>query len=155
MGNYNSREETVKHMDNVKEKLKYFIGEIYDRGRMHDTSKLESPEKEIFDEYTPKLKGTTYGSDEYKEYLKEMKVALDHHYANNRHHPEHFENGINDMTLVDLVEMFADWNAASERHGDGDMMKSIDINAVRFGMSDQLKQIFINTIKAQRGESNE
>ena len=31
----------------------------------------------------------TYGSDEYKACLTEMKPALDHHYAANRHHPEH------------------------------------------------------------------
>ena len=60
-----------------------------------DNSKLESPEKELFDEYTPKLKDCTYGSDEYKEFLKGLKVALDHHYANNSHHPEHYENGVN------------------------------------------------------------
>lgn len=27
---------------------------------------------------------------EYNEFLKEMNVALQHHYANYRHHPEHF-----------------------------------------------------------------
>ena len=78
--------ETLKHIKNVK-KFLYKVSDVLEnRARVHDTSKLESPELEIFDEYTPKLKDTTYGSDEYKRYLKEMKVALDHHYANNRHH---------------------------------------------------------------------
>jgi len=44
-----------------------------------------------------------------------MKPALEHHYALYRHHPEHFQNGIDDMNLIDLVEMFADWKASSER----------------------------------------
>ncbi len=65
------------------------VKEALDRFTCHDRSKTESPEVECFDEYTPKLKGATYGSDEYKQWLAEMKPALDHHYAANRHHPEH------------------------------------------------------------------
>ena len=113
----------------------------------HDKSKLESPELEIFAIYGPKLKKSTYGSEEYKQFLKEMKVALDHHYRHNRHHPEHFENGIRDMNLVDLIEMVRDWKAATLRHNDGDIQKSIEINQTRFGYSDELKQIIQNTVK--------
>lgn len=76
-----------------------------------------------------------------------MNVALQHHYANYRHHPEHFVKGINDMNLVDIVEMLCDWKAASLRQNDGNLLKSIDTNAQRFGYDDQLKQIFINTAK--------
>ena len=76
-----------------------------------------------------------------------MKPALEHHYAVNRHHPEHFTNGVNDMTLIDVVEMFADWKAASERTQNGNLLKSIELNAERFHLSDQLKEIFINTAK--------
>jgi len=75
-----------------------------------------------------------------------MKEALKHHYDFNRHHPEHFVNGIKDMTLIDLCEMLSDWKAASLRHNDGDINKSIEINQSRFGYSDELKQIFLNTI---------
>ena len=76
-----------------------------------------------------------------------MKPALDHHYANSRHHPEHFPKGINDMNLVDIMEMICDWKASSERQKDGNLLKSIEMNAQRFGYDDQLKQIFINTAK--------
>lgn len=144
---YDSREDTLNHINKVKEyckKLGYCITIV---GVLHDDSKLKSPEKEIFDEFTPKLKDCTYGSEEYKTYLKEMKVALDHHYEENRHHPEHFKNGISGMTLVDLCEMISDWKAASLRHADGDIIKSIEINQKRFGYSDDLKQILINTIE--------
>ncbi|MBQ7845480.1 MAG: hypothetical protein IJ392_04940 [Clostridia bacterium] len=88
-----------------------------------------------------------YGSDEYKESLKALKPALDHHYANSRHHPEHFARGILDMNLVDIVEMVCDWKAASERQKDGNLLKSIEQNAQRFGYDDQVKQILINTAK--------
>ena len=76
-----------------------------------------------------------------------MKTALQHHYAANRHHPEHFTKGIDDMTLIDIIEMLCDWKAASLRQNDGNLLKSIEINAQRFGYDDQLKRIFINTAK--------
>lgn len=139
--------ETMKHIEKVRKYLKVFTDKITNRGIDHDRVKLESPEVEIFAEYTPKLAGTTYGSEEYNTYLKEMKVALDHHYANCRHHPEHFAKGINEMTLVDLIEMLADWKAASERQNNGNILKSIELNAQRFGYDDQLKQILLNTVK--------
>ena len=146
-GKYDSTEDTNSHINRVEDLLILFSLELQHRGRVHDKSKLQSPEKELFDEYTPKLKGCTYGSDEYKSFLKELQVALEHHYANNSHHPEHWENGMADMTLMDIVEMLADWKAASERHADGDILKSIEINQERFGYPDMLKQIFINTAK--------
>jgi hypothetical protein len=55
--------------------------------------------------------------------------------------------GLNGMTLINLLEMLMDWKAATERHNDGDILKSIEINQKRFNYSDELKQIFINTIK--------
>jgi len=146
MSNYDSREDTLKHMQNVGKFINIIIRDLINRKENHDKTKLSDFEKPIFDEYTPKLKNCTYGSDEYKEYLKEMGVALKHHYENNRHHPERFENGISDMTLVDLIEMICDWKAATLRHDDGDIIKSIEINQKRFGYSDELKNIFINTV---------
>jgi hypothetical protein len=116
------------------------------RAEVHDQSKLDLPEVELLTKYTPKLAGVTYGSTEYQQLLAELKPALEHHYANNRHHPEHHKNGIDDMTLIDLLEMFCDWKAASERHNDGNINKSIEKNADRFSMSPQLVKIFENTV---------
>ena len=145
--NYDSTLETLKHKKRVADLMSVAAIEILVRGSKHDTSKLESPEKEGFDEYTPKLKNSEYGSPEYKDLLKGLGKALDHHYANNSHHPEHYKNGIAGMDLFDLIEMFFDWKAASERHDSGNMERSILINRVRFNMSDQLASIFTNTIK--------
>lgn len=139
--------ETAKHVSNVHTYIIRIIDKLSNRGLNHDASKFKSPEIETFAKYTPKLANTTYGSDEYKMFLKEMEIALDHHYKNNRHHPEHFENGISDMNLIDIIEMICDWKAATLRHNDGDIYKSIEINATRFGCSEQLKQILINTAK--------
>ena len=117
------------------------------RGVKHDASKLESPEVEVFAEYTPKLNNTTFGSEEYYRNLENMKAALEHHYAANRHHPEHFVNGVNDMTLIDLLEMFCDRKASTLRHNDGNLLRSIEINAERFKIDSQLTQILINTAR--------
>jgi hypothetical protein len=141
------RVETQKHIEAVRKYIRFMIDKIDMRGVKHDASKLESPEVEVFAEYTPKLNSTTFGSDEYYHNLEQMKSALDHHYASNRHHPEHFVNGINDMTLVDILEMFCDWKASTLRHNDGNLLKSIETNAERFHMEGQLKQILLNTAR--------
>lgn len=145
---YDSTEDTMKHIYRVEELLNKVSELLSVRGYEHDQSKLISPEKELFDEMTTKLKEVKYGSEEYKECLNKLKPALDHHYANNSHHPEHYPNGINGMCLIDLIEMLADWKAAGERHADGgDIMRSIEINSKRFNIDPQLKQILINTVK--------
>lgn len=144
---YDSKEDTLKHIRQVRELMERLEIALGNRRMGHDYSKLIEPEKAIFDEFTPKLKDSTYGSDEYKSYLEEMKTALDHHYQENRHHPEHFENGIQGMTLIDLCEMICDWKAATLRHADGDILKSIEINQIRFNYDDGFKQILLNTVK--------
>lgn len=143
---YDSTADTLKHSLRVGALLGPPIAELVQRSTRHDLSKTEPPELEIFNEFTPKLRTSTYGSDEYKGHLEAMGEALRHHYAVNRHHPEHFgHHGINGMTLVDLIEMLADWKAASERHADGDLEKSLKIQRQRFGISPQLEQILRNT----------
>ena len=144
---YDSKKDTQKHIAKVRHYVYNCADELYERGELHDWDKIEDEvEKKLFDEYTPKLTGCTYGSDEYKQFLKGLKPALDRHYKNNRHHPEHFENGMKDMNLIDLLEMICDWKASSERHADGDVYKSIEINQKRFGYSDDVKALLKNTV---------
>lgn len=155
-----SRVDTFKHIQQVQHFLGRMIRQLIRRQELHDQSKLVSPEVETFDEFTPKLADSTYGSEEYKRFLAAMQPALHHHYANNRHHPEFFAfegatlypddvaNGqaVRRMNLLDLLEMVCDWKAASQRHHDGDVRRSIEINQKRFGYSDELKQILLNTV---------
>jgi hypothetical protein len=56
------------------------------------------------------------------------------------------QSSINNMNLFDLLEMMVDWMAATQRHADGDIEKSIEINQERFSMSPQLVEIFKNTV---------
>jgi hypothetical protein len=139
--------QTLKHIMRVRDILALFASQLLERGSVHDQSKLERPEVELFTEWTPRLAASTYGSAEYEAMRKELAPALAHHYAKNRHHPEHWKNGIADMNLIDLIEMFCDWKAATERHHDGNLHKSIEKNAGRFEMAPQLVKIFENTAK--------
>ena len=148
--------ETLSHISQVRKLLSEVIIELLQRAEDHDKSKLIDPELSVFVKYTPKLADVTYGSKEYKHFLKGMGSALDHHYANNRHHPEFFEpeadatfrsSPINCMNLIDIIEMICDWKAATLRHNDGDISRSIEINKERFGISDQLVSILKNTAK--------
>lgn len=178
--------ETSKHIRLVGKVLHLMVKHLLDRVDGHDLSKLDRPEVELFTKYTPMLAGLTYGSEEFNACKAGMGPALAHHYAKNRHHPEHFKEGDPDpqlvadihdlehcrglsestkqrlllrlernlaedastlcgMTLVDLLEMFGDWKASSMRHNDGNILKSVEINAGRFKMSPQLVKILENT----------
>lgn len=139
--------ETTKHIHKVREHLYKCIQLLDERARNHDLSKLESPEAEIFGEFTPELAKVEYGTPEYSALLEKVKPAIEHHYANNRHHPEYHRDGINDMNLIDLIELLCDWKAATERNKNGNIRKSLEINAERYGIDEQLTRIFSNTIK--------
>jgi len=184
---------TWDHINLVMKLLGAMQIEIMKRQFTHDRSKLAAPEVSTFTEMAPKLAGSTYGSEEYKGFLAEMKPALDHHYGHNRHHPEYFEpcpeskeisnhltmakwaienaqilpddiygyeqfqsflerkqkeavSSVNQMNIIDILEMLVDWKAASLRHNDGDINRSIEINTDRFNLSHQLVAILKNSV---------
>lgn len=144
---YDSKWDTIQHIETVRDYLTRFRDGLFVRGHNHDLSKLVAPEKDAFDVLTPRLKGLTYGSDEYRACLREMKPALQHHYENNSHHPEHYPDGVAGFDLLDLVEMLCDWKAASLRHADGDILASIEHNVGRFGLDPQLASILRHTVE--------
>lgn len=143
-----SRIDTFKHKQRVEFYLMQFCMELMRRANVHDDSKLVSPEVEGFNAaMSAKLSGMTYGSEEYKRTCETtLKTALDSHYAKNRHHPQFHPDGIAGMNLADLVEMFCDWIAATERQNDGNIHMSLEKNKERFKISDQLQSILENTV---------
>lgn len=143
---YDSAEDTYVHIQWVRRYLREFSMALADRGQDHDRSKLEPPEKEAFDRMTPRLKNLEYGSDEYKESLEELGPALQHHYEHNSHHPEHYADGVAGMDLMDLVEMWCDWMAASRRTKGGNLVDSLKHNIKRFEIEPQLAQVLRNTL---------
>jgi len=163
-----SRPDTERHIQTVRRGLFLVVTELTRRAQAHDESKLRSPEVEIFDRFTSKLAKLKYSTPEYSACLKELGPALDHHYANNDHHPEFFGRHVcvqcglddrtdpctcggprrprvDDMNLWQIVEMLVDWKAAGLRHG-GNLISSIEANQERFGYSDEFRQILLNSV---------
>ena len=149
--------KTLEHIKLVQTYLSNVINKLIERAILHDKSKFSEEEWKYFLEHTANLSKLTYGSDEYKAELKAMQPALEHHYTNNPHHPEYFirqdryilniSSAMGCMSLIDLIEMICDWLAATKRHDDGDIYKSIELNQKRFRYTDELKDILTNTIE--------
>lgn len=145
---FDSTPDTFRHSLRVAELMGEPIKELLDRSIRHDLSKTREPERAVYDEIVPRLRAAAYGSAEHQSLVDSMGEGLRHHYANNRHHPEHFPDGVNGMTLVDLVEMLADWKAATERTTPhGDLADSLPVNAERFAIAPQLMDILANTAR--------
>lgn len=151
---YDSRPETREHIKRVQHFLGQAVQNLIRRGDHHDQSKLVEPELAAFDIATPKLAELEYGSEEYRASLRELKPALEHHFAVNDHHPEHFADGVYGMSLLSLLEMVCDWRAASERTkqrtDDPEKVKTfadgLEHNFERFGIEHQLASVIRNTV---------
>lgn len=152
---YDCTEDTMNHIERVRALINKCCVLLIERANNHDMSKLSDEEKPLFDEYTPKLKEMKYQSQEYKDCLAKLKPALDHHYATNRHHPEHFENGMKEFNLIDLLEFFCDNLAATERmKNGGNIVRSIFQNQIRekFEFSDDVRALLLQTARLYVGD---
>lgn len=141
---YDCTDDVKQHITLVNKWIDDFIYILKGRGNVHDASKLKSPEKEMFDEYTWKLNNTKFGSEEYQKQLEGMGEALKHHYAMNSHHPENHKDGIDGMTLYEVIEMVCDWMAAAEKKG---VPVDMDYLQKRFNISPQLRSIIENQFR--------
>ena len=147
-------DQIKKHIARVAELAGILGYMIIARGETHDSSKLEEPELSKWEKYVPFLSKFEYGTKEYKDASNKMSDVIELHHEANRHHPQHHEHGIEDMDLVDIIELICDWKAASERTNGGDIYKSIEDGQKRFGYSDDLKKILINTVKILEEKEN-
>lgn len=142
-----SAEDTLRHIGKVQARIGEVVSALRRRGYAHDASKLEEPEKSGYDQLTTQLATVEYGTDAYRAALDEARETIRHHYAANSHHPEHWLNGVAGMSLLDVIEMVADWRAASERTSQGSIAQSLAHNKERFGIDDQLFSILENTVR--------
>ncbi len=144
-GAYDSRADSLAHIHRVRDHIDGFVAEMLARGRVHDASKLDEPEKSAFDQIIPLLDGVAYGTPEYEAVVERARPALEHHYRRNSHHPEHHgPAGVDGMDLFDLVEMVCDWMAAAERNP-ADEVK-LEYNVRLFGIEPQLASVLANTL---------
>ena len=139
-------QDTLNHIYSVRLLLYKISSALLYRSAHHDESKLQSPEKELYEIWRPKLDSMDVDSDEYRDVLVQMGEGLKHHYAANRHHPEHFESGLRGMNLVDVIEMVCDWHAAAGRRGQMVSMKWVG-NRFFISEGEALYSIIQNTLE--------
>ena len=135
----------LKHRHSVNSKLQYLSRTLKERGEKHDASKLEPPEIDwlIAMDKEPIY---PYGSPEYFEKMRRWEKFFKHHYGNNRHHPSHFEHGIEGMNLIDLCEYCCDIISYYDEMHPDQAFASLEAQRERFGMDEQLTCILKNTL---------
>jgi hypothetical protein len=141
-----TRLETFMHIGKVQYFLSLCVADLVARSEKHDASKLDEPELSGYAGLAEAVKDLQYGSMAYRAAFQPFKTIIQHHYAANDHHPEHFGAGIDGMNLLQIIEMLADWKAASERGG-GDFAESLKVSVARFEIEPQLENILRNTAK--------
>lgn len=135
------------HIKRVQGHMQHMMNMLNMRSVFHDQSKYSDEELGLVlgKSYYDSLE---YMSTEERNALGSVQDALKHHYQNNDHHPEFYEHdGILGMSLLDLLEMCADWKAASETSKNGSMKQSIEYGAKRFDISPELVRIIENTAR--------
>jgi hypothetical protein len=145
-------EITQEHCEAVAQLTDVVTAKLHRQAVLHDASKFAEPEMSGFMQIMPEFKKMEFMDEAYKKALSSD--TIQHHYTHNRHHPEHFPNGISGMTLVDLVEMLCDWVAAKKRYSKepfcaADIQKQVQ----RFNIEPQLAQILINTFEQVLAEA--
>jgi hypothetical protein len=139
--------DLVDHKVRVAAYMQSIANDLFRRAMIHDNSKFSEEEYHLYEAACPELQKHAYGSPEYKEAVKQLGPAWEHHCKVNDHHPEfHREDGVSAMTLVQLIEMLCDWLAASER-SQTNFEAGLKMNKERFHIDDQLFEIIVNTVK--------
>jgi hypothetical protein len=142
-----TRRDSLDHIAKVQARMQEAISSLIIRAARHDESKLAEPERSGYAALQANLGDIRYGTPEYRAALDAARPVIEHHYAANDHHPEHYPNGIAGMSLLSLIEMLADWKAAGERTREGSMRQSLEVNRRRFGPDDMLYGILENTAR--------
>lgn len=137
--------KTLEHIRKVQMHMADVMVNLQNRMLAHDLSKLRPDELAGFARLNSRLETIEYGTKAYQAALDEAEDAVSLHYQRNRHHPQYHENGVADMTLLDLLEMLADWYAASQYTKDGSLRRSLDVNKVRFNIPPLLARMLDQT----------
>lgn len=139
----------AEHKQRVSKHLKAFTDNLGDRALCHDDSKLVPPEFPAYSSMIDEFEKHPFGTEGYTNAKTKIADAVKQHYKMNRHHPEHFENGVEGMDLADLIEMVCDWKAATLNHksAPGNMERSLNHAIEKYKISPQLAKILYNTIQ--------
>jgi hypothetical protein len=142
------RLEIQMHIASVHLHMSAAVANLLKRSAYHDASKLQEPELSGFALLQLRKEEMDYGQATYSAGLEEAKDVIAWHYAANDHHPEHYPDGIDGMSLLSLLEMLCDWRAASSETRNGSIENSLRHNTEkRFKVSPQLARILWNTAR--------
>lgn len=144
---YDSTQDTKEHIGKVQARLQEIAHRLTIRAVHHDLSKLVEPEKPLLDAFGSQTNLPPYGSPAERARFDVLAEFRKLHYAANDHHPEHTAEGFRGMSLLSLIEMLCDWDAAGARHVSGSIQQSLQFNRERFNISDELYAILENTVK--------
>ncbi len=125
-----------------KEMMGNALGHHYSHNRHHPEYFPGRSECEEINDYIIAVSRATISGDLDEKTLADYNKLVEYL---KRQQAEH-TSSVNEMNLFDLLEMLIDWMAATKRHADGDIQKSLKINRDRFFMGDQLSAIFRNTV---------
>jgi len=139
--------DVILHVGEVSEALEEVASELRKRGMAHDRTKFQELEFDAFVSTRDKFKKANYGSKEYQECIDAVKPAVDHHYANNRHHTSFHGGTIDGMNLVDIIEMVCDWKAAVRRSPDKNLEDTLEYSFDKYGIGDQMQKIIVTTLE--------
>ena len=141
----------LRHITLVREALLSISQNLEKQMLRHDLSKFYEDEFFGFTQINRVAREHKYGSPEYQASLRAVEPnPIKLHYSRNSHHPEHYKNGIDDMSLIDIIEMVADWYAASLTYGQTSFEESLEISIKRFNLSPEqiyLVKLIANEIK--------
>ena len=130
------------HVSSIRTNLAKISSELTWRASVHDGSKLDDEQLDRYIARHQEIHPLPYVSPERDEVEAKYEDLIEAHHNEYRHHPEHFEHGIDDMNLVDVIEMLCDWAAAG-----ADIEKSLKLNSKKYCISPQLMTLLKNTIK--------
>lgn len=139
--------DTLMHIAEVHEALAEIRSALELRGIAHDRSKLTAVEFDAFVSTRPKFKNADYGSKAYQECVDAIKPAIEHHYSINRHHTQHHANGFAGMSLLDILEMLADWKAANRRSPNLSFEDSLPIAFKKYDIPKNMQGHIMLTLK--------
>ena len=142
------RDRINQHRLSLQVGIQRITDELFGRAIKHDIDKLKEENFEVFYLAQKNFANVKFCSDGHKKAMESLKPAIDEHYKVAEHHPQHHENGVNGMTLIDMLEMLVDWKSANVAYcNGGTFIESMKSNKERFNIDDQLFSVLVNTAR--------
>jgi hypothetical protein len=122
----------LRHIMTVQVLLRKVARLLLERADQHDLSKLAADELGGMIEIDRIADKKGLNSPEYMAALSGPAIQL--HRSRHSHHPEYHADGVEDMSLLDLVEMVCDWKAANMLRGHPEWRESVEMMADRLDL---------------------